>query len=593
MNHSYDVFRDRAFSALRGLAKDCPEFEDAEMLVGSAESTASLHKHAIFKSIDTDWLDAIEKALPALDSIIRNPSVAIEDVDEILPVELSRHITDKSIKHLAQHTNLILDIRGDEVTPSKILNVYHDETYLTYENKFINTLLNRLLAFVDKRYRALVDGSGTEQNYQFEYSTAFEHHALEEGGRNAAKITLNIELTTPLLQAEGEDGGDINARYTDAIQRVRRINAALMAYQSSAFVQHLGRNFIRPPIIRTNAILKNKNLKECLTLWEFIEGFDKVGYSVRTDDEVEMPSEQYVSDFYSAVALQYVHFYHGVAESEDNRLLSQKHLFDVAPEFETDVSPEEWGDYRVYDSEYKKMVPVSRLMSNRKKLSADERRISDAIAVALKADDLLRQAEEKRRRAEEKARALEEQRRREEEERRRAEEQARIEAEAKAEAERLAAQRAEEERLAAEKAEAERLAAQRAEEERLAAEKAEAERLAAQRAEEERLAAEKAEAERQAVQRAEEERLAAEKAERERIAAERIAERNKDPLTLARRGVGVDDGEPLILFKDDAPRAGAVVIPYTRQQYLTMPRKKKKRLMTMARKAAEKESTPS
>ncbi len=91
---------------------------------------------------------------------------------------------------------------------------------------------------------------------------------------------------------------------------------------------------------------------------------------------------------------------------------------------------------------------------------------------------------------------------------------------AQEEAERL---RQEEERLAAEKAEQERLAAERkAEEERVAAEKrAEEERLAAEkRAEEERLAAEK---------RAEEERIAAEKrAEQERLAAEaRAAEEER------------------------------------------------------------------
>jgi type VI secretion system protein ImpB len=99
----------------------------------------------------------------------------------------------------------------------------------------------------------------------------------------------------------------------------------------------------------------------------------------------------------------------------------------------------------------------------------------------------------------------------------------------KAEAERRAALKAEEERrakAAAEKAEAERRAALKAEEERRAkeaAEKAEAEKLAAEKAEAERLAAEKAEAERLAAEKAEAERLAAEKAEAERLAAESAA----------------------------------------------------------------------
>ena len=111
-------------------------------------------------------------------------------------------------------------------------------------------------------------------------------------------------------------------------------------------------------------------------------------------------------------------------------------------------------------------------------------------------------------------------------------EQERIAAEKKAEQERIAAEKAaadaakqaEQERLAAEKkAEQERIAAEKAAAE--AAKQAEQERLAAEKkAEQERIAAEKAAAE--AAKQAEQERIAAEKkAEQERIAAEKAAEK--------------------------------------------------------------------
>ncbi len=135
MNKNYEKFRQEAFSALRGLAKECPEFSDAEMLVASAETTASLKRNTVHKNIDIEWIEKIEAALPYIDIIVRFPKVAIEDVDEILPVELSKHITEKTIKHLAQHTNFILDITDEgDVIPQKLLNVFHDETVLTYEN---------------------------------------------------------------------------------------------------------------------------------------------------------------------------------------------------------------------------------------------------------------------------------------------------------------------------------------------------------------------------------------------------------------------------------------------------------------------------
>jgi len=445
LNKGYEEFRAKAFSALKQLRKESAAFEDAEMLVGAADTSVSLKRNKIHKSIDIEWIEKIEHTIPYLDIIIRNPSIAIEDVDEILPVELSRHITEKSIKHLAQHTNLILEVNGDEVTPSKILNVYHDETYLTYENKFINTLLVRLGAFVDKRFRALVGGSGAENNYRFDYVSEFEHTPFEDGGKNSARVSLQIELTSPLNREATEADIEVNERYKAALERVERINRTLMSFSSSQFAQRMGKNYIRPPVIRTNAILKNKNMKECLALWEYIESFDKVGYSFIGDEYSEMPSDEFIGGLYSSVALQYTTFYKGVIEEEYARLLSEKHLFETAPEFDSDINEEELEDYYVYDSEYKKTVPVSRLMNNRKKLSEDEKRIRAAIVVALRADEIINEEilrkeaeerrlarerrlaeEEARRLAEEEARRLaeEEQQRRlaEEEERRRREE---------------------------------------------------------------------------------------------------------------------------------------------------------------------------
>ncbi len=433
MNKSYEEFRALAYSALRTVAKESSEFADAQMIVGSAETSASLKRHTIHKSIDNEWIDRIEQALPSLDLVIRNPMVAIEDVEEILPVELTKRITEKTVRHLAQHTNLILSVKGDEVIPSKLLNVFREETLLTYENRFVNTLLVRLAAFVDKRYKALLGGSGTEENFKFDYETEFEHFLFDDSGRNTARINLSIELTSPLNEGISELDFDINAKYADALARIKKISMAILGFMSSPFVQKLGRNFIRPPVIRTNAILKNKNLKECLSLWEYIEGCDKVGYSFVGDEILEMPSESFVSDLYSSVALQYTQFYKGVIESSaDNKIIAKNNLLETFPDFTPDITEEELEDYLVYDSEYKKTVPVSRLMNNRKKLSEDEKRIREAIVIALKADDILN--EEILRREEEERRLERERRIAEEEERRRREEEERQRLEAEAEA---------------------------------------------------------------------------------------------------------------------------------------------------------------
>ena len=560
MNENYEQFRQKAFSAFRGLAKESAAFEDAEMLLGAAETSVSLKRSRLVKNIDTEWISVIEETIPALDILIRNPSVAIEDVDEILPVELSRHITEKSIKHLAQHTNLILDIKDDEVTPSKILNVFHEETHLTYENKFVNTLLSRLSAFVDKRFRALKGGSGVEHSYKFDYDTEFEHLAFDSSSRNTARINLRIELTSPLGREISESDKELNDRYATAFERIKRINMALTAYRSSAFAERLGKNYIRPPVIRTNAILKNKNLKECLNLWEYIENYDKVGYSGISDKYIEMPSSDFIGGLYSSAALQYVSFYSGVIEDwTNNRLLSEKHLFETMPEFDEDEEDEELMDYSVYDSEYRKTVPVSRLMNNRKKLSEDEKSIRNAIVVALMADELIwaeqleKEANERRLAREKKEMEEAERRRKEEEERRRREEE---------EATRLA------------KEEAERLAKEEAE--RIARE--EAERLSKEEAE--RLAKEQAAIEEALAQMTSEEKL------------DEFIEGYVAPSEDGITGFGNVRGEETdFVFSDGKVTENAVVVPYTRAEYLALPRKKKKSVLMNVKKLVRYKNT--
>ena len=121
-------------------------------------------------------------------------------------------------------------------------------------------------------------------------------------------------------------------------------------------------------------------------------------------------------------------------------------------------------------------------------------------------------------------------------------EQERLEAERR-EAERIAAEKAEQERLEAERREAERIATEKAEQERLEAERREAERIAAEKAEQERLEAERREAERIATEKAEQERLEAERLEAERIAAEKAEQERLEAERLEAERIAAEKAE--------------------------------------------------
>ena len=81
MNKQYEELKDMAFSVFRTLARECEPYADAEMIVASADTNVSLKRSKISRTIELEWIERIEAAIPALDTVVRFPSVAIEDVD--------------------------------------------------------------------------------------------------------------------------------------------------------------------------------------------------------------------------------------------------------------------------------------------------------------------------------------------------------------------------------------------------------------------------------------------------------------------------------------------------------------------------------
>lgn len=292
-------------------------FAAARALLLSGEKTVSFNRKIIEKNIDSSWLTEIEKALPHLDTVIRNPRNTIKEVEEIVPIAMSRKITVESIKHLGQHTDLIQDIdkKTGKITPSKILNIHKEETLDTYENRFVNTLIDRLYIFINIRYNKLVQTAEAQEAYSFNYDTV-----ADSGDGRKVNISFKIETVDSLV------GG---SKDTDVWARLERVKKAIEGYKGSVLCTTLGNAFIRPPVMRTNAITKNVDLMACLTLWQFIESYDKAGYEVNVSDTAQRPDDSYIEDIYGLTAMNYMLFRsytHGADKSEELKTIQSKTL---------------------------------------------------------------------------------------------------------------------------------------------------------------------------------------------------------------------------------------------------------------------------
>lgn len=479
-----EVFDDTMFF-ITELVSSYDFYPEIINMIAEGAAKVSLRKRYLLKAIDEQWVAAIEDCLMAIDSLIRNPFRFIEETDKVLPIEMSKNITSRSIRHLAQHSDYINKVEGDMIIPSKILNVYRDETIFTYENKFINTLIHKLYLFVNKRYITAKKYGRDEKVTSLNFTSDFVNGGIK------GKFSFGIELS----EQPEENAKLKNSVYTtDIWKRVEHLNEVVTAYMTSEFCKTMGQNFIRPPVMHTNAMTKNRYLRQCLALYQFIEGYENVGYNMVVEETAEDLDEAYVKELYSMLAIQYLIFRSKIGEiTDEERSLSEyKTNTPLQPKFDTEIKEISSDEYNINDSLYQKLVSVTKA-AGKKKLSASELEIRTAIEASLGAEETLKEidraiAEAKRRQEEEAARlkAEEEAKRKAEEEEARlqAEEEARrkVEEEIRLKAEEEARKLAEEEakRKAEEEARlrAEEEARRKAEEEIITAAKRAAEEAA-------------------------------------------------------------------------------------------------------------------
>ncbi len=350
-----------------------------------------LRKRFVIKMIDEVWIKAVEDTLSSIDTIIRTPGLLLQENEAVLPVEQTRRVTSRSVQHLSQHTDLINEIRKDgTIVPSKVLNVFQDETILTYENKFINTLLSRLYAFVEKRYDSASECGEDEKNTVLDYTQTFERE--EQHGK--------IHLTVEISEKPGEHEKVKNYIYTtDLWRRVLRIRRIVGSYMGSDFVREMGRNYIRPPVMRTNKLLKNVEFRQCLALWEFFDQYDNTGYELIVQEDLEKVDEKCIDEIYRTVAMQYVIFRSNItSEFEDDKILAMSDNDKIyRPKMVDELEELKDSDFdqKVKVEPSDNIVPVVKDDEDLKKDAEEyEAKLEEAIKTALIVDSYFPVAEE-------------------------------------------------------------------------------------------------------------------------------------------------------------------------------------------------------
>lgn len=233
------------------------------------------------KKFDLDWIETIEECIVPLDTIVRNPRKFIVVEEDIVDISLARSISTESVKHLAQHTNLISSVdKNGMVLPSKILNTSKEESFEIYENRFIYTLLLKLHQFITRRTDMIKAAGTTSDTFQINVDSEYSV------GKSTLKCRLETRLNMPLDEMLKTD----DEQLTD-VERIAKITMIVNSWMGSPFAkQMVSCALVRPPIVRTNVILKDPNFKKALVLWQFLDSYGQLGYEVRSVNETaELP----------------------------------------------------------------------------------------------------------------------------------------------------------------------------------------------------------------------------------------------------------------------------------------------------------------
>ncbi len=215
----------------------------------------------------TKWLEIMEETFPYLDTYIRAPKVALITETETQPIEKAKKIGVESVKDLAKHSNYIENVVSDkDIKPSKILVLLREETYNTYENRFIYTLVHETLRFIILMEEKLKKLESKDQK-QLEYTSNTNN------GKDKIKICLRISAVEI---DKGSKNSDFEAQVSNIKKRLKLLKEYITLWQRCEMMESLKKAhvpFVTSPIKKTNLILKNPNFKEATKLWNFLMNY--------------------------------------------------------------------------------------------------------------------------------------------------------------------------------------------------------------------------------------------------------------------------------------------------------------------------------
>lgn len=235
---------------------------EKELFVDKVDSrlVLELNRNQILE--DTDWIDMVIEVSPHLTKAFDKWMKQIVTEEEVIKMELIKKISVESIKHLTKHVNLVTDYDEEtgDVLPSYLLNAYKEENFVTYENRFLYSLVKLIDDFIYLRTEA-------EEKNSPKYRGKNYQRAVYEGSTkiNKERVKLKFEYTS-----EAAEEQDKSKEIEDKIAELKKGMALIKATELYKFLDSKRFPLVKNPLKMTNVLLKNVHFQYCVKLWGYL-----------------------------------------------------------------------------------------------------------------------------------------------------------------------------------------------------------------------------------------------------------------------------------------------------------------------------------
>jgi len=253
-------------------------FKDlASLLRHSGDNYVAQKSRLENKVYDEQWINNLDAGFEAIDSIIKNPRTFIKEDPQVVLAALAKKITAQSVQDLAMHSEYVRDIddKGN-VTPEKILSISTEEDYQIYENRFVMTLIKKLVIFIERRYKFIKDHGETTNS-----DVLLIHNVTTIDG-------VTYECDNRIKVSRPSDDNGQKERNAELLAKIVRLRDRASFYLHCPFMRKMaGAKPVHNPLSMTNLLLKSPTYRKAYDLWKFIDSYQKLGisYSVKETNQ--------------------------------------------------------------------------------------------------------------------------------------------------------------------------------------------------------------------------------------------------------------------------------------------------------------------